>query len=192
MSPFYTRNGDDGTTGMLGEERISKQHPRMEALGAVDEASAALGMARALAQESSTGSIIVTVQRDLYQLMSELAATPQNAPRFQVLNQSRLEWMESTIDKLTTTVPLPTGFILPGDSQAGAALAVARTVVRRAERRVVGLLEGGEIENLLLPQYLNRLSSLCFALELCENQAAGQKNQLVKDDPTSQKENPNS
>jgi cob(I)alamin adenosyltransferase len=84
------------------------------------------------------------------------------------------------VDRLSSFVPLPSEFILPGDSLSGAALDLTRTIVRRAERRVVDLLNAGEIRNPIILQYLNRLSSLCFALELLENQYAGHKTTLAK------------
>lgn len=180
MSPFYTRTGDDGTTGLLGEGRLPKYHPRMETLGALDEASASLGLARALTGLEETRSILKDVQRDLYALMAEVAATPENAARFRTLDSARLRWLELQADAVAARVPLPKEFILPGDTPAGAALALARTVVRRAERRLAELVEQGEVENPALLPYLNRLSSLCFVLELEENKSAGQQTSLAK------------
>jgi cob(I)alamin adenosyltransferase len=180
MSRFYTRTGDDGNTGLLGDGRLPKYHPRIEALGALDEASAALGFARALCQTPQTKPILVDVQRDLYALMAEIAATPENAEHFPKLDPPRIQWLESQVDNLSTTVTLPAEFILPGDSLSGAALALTRTIVRRAERRVAELLDSGEIKNPILLQYLNRLSSLCFALELLENQSSGLDTTLAK------------
>jgi cob(I)alamin adenosyltransferase len=180
MSPLYTRSGDDGTTGLLGEGRLPKYHPRIEALGALDEASAALGLARALCKFPQTKSILMDVQRDLYGLMAEIAATPENADRFRTLDPPRIQWLESQADSLSASVAIPSEFILPGDSLSGAALAVTRTIVRRAERRVAELLDNGEIKNPILLQYLNRLSSLCFALELLENQSTGHDTTLAK------------
>ncbi len=174
------RSGDDGTTGLLGEGRLPKHHPRIETLGALDEASAALGLGRALCRAAGSAAILADAQRDLYSLMAEVAAAPENSSRFQTLDGARLEWIDSTLDGLNAREPLPAGFILPGDSQAGAALDLARTIVRRAERRVAELLERGEIGNRLLLQYLNRLSSLCFALELLENRQAGNPTTLAK------------
>jgi cob(I)alamin adenosyltransferase len=190
MSPIYTRNGDDGTTGLLGEGRLPKYHPRLETLGTLDEASAALGLARALCKAPQTGPILLAVQRDLYALMAEVAATPENAQRLRTLRQSpqgklldlpRLQWLESQADAIAALAPPPAEFILPGDALPSAALSLARTIVRRAERRVAELLDKGEIENPLLLQYLNRLSSLCFALELLENRSAGQETSLAKE-----------
>jgi cob(I)alamin adenosyltransferase len=180
MSPFYTRTGDDGKTGLLGEGRLPKYHPRIETLGAIDEASAGLGLARALCQVPQTKGILLEIQRDLHALMAEIAATPENVERFQILDASRIRWLEEQADLLASTVPLPKDFILSGDSLPGAALALSRTIVRRAERCVADLIDRGEIKNLILLQYLNRLSSLCFALELCETQASGHNPTQVK------------
>ena len=173
MTKFYTQTGDDGYTGLLGEGRLPKNAPRMEAIGDLDEATAALGMARAACQLSQTAEILLTIQRDLYQLMSEVAATPENAARFRKITAQRVSWLEEWTDSISVQVSLPKDFILPGDTLPGASLALARTIVRRAERRVAGLLHQAEIENPQLLRYLNRLSSLCFVLELQENQAAG-------------------
>ena len=181
MSPIYTRAGDDGTTGVLGENRLPKYHPRMETLGVLDEASAAIGLARALSMVPQIGSLLIDIQRDLYTIMAEVAATRENARQFQIMTPLRVQWLESQVDAIVAATPIPTEFILPGDSLAGAALAVARTVVRRAERRVAELLDTGEIENRVLLLYLNRLSSLCFVLEVFENAQAGKPTTLAKE-----------
>lgn len=184
MSNFYTRTGDDGYTGLLGEGRVPKYHPQTEAVGAVDEATAALGMARAICQVPETGFLILTAQRDLYHLMSEVAAKPENAARFRIIDAGRVAWLEENTDKISSMLEMPREFILPGDSPAGAAIAVARTLVRRAERRVAELFHQRIIENQELLRYLNRLSSLCFVLELLENAAAGKSGPtLAKEDP---------
>ena len=172
--------GDDGTTGLLGEGRLPKYHPRLETLGALDEASAALGLARAFCLAAQTRPLIEAVQRDLYALMAEIAATPENAGRFRTLEPVRLEWLEARLEELDSQAPVPTEFILPGDSPAGAALDLARTIVRRAERRVAELTDRGELANPLLLRYLNRLSTLCFSLELLENRQAGKPTSLAK------------
>jgi cob(I)alamin adenosyltransferase len=181
MSPSYNHPGDDGTTGLLGEGRLPKHHPRMEALGVLDEASAALGLARALCKAQQTEPLLREVQRDLYIIMSEVAATPENVERFRTMDSQRVKWLESQTGAIAALASLPTEFILPGDSLPGAALALARTIVRRAERRAAELLDTGEIENRFLLQYLNRLSSLCFALEVLENAQAGKPTTLAKE-----------
>lgn len=176
MPKFFTRTGDDGYTGQLGEGRVPKHHPRIEAVGVVDEASASLGLARSLCKAELSKGILMAVQRDLYKLMGELAATTDNALRFRKLDPTRVHWLEEQIETITALVELPGEFILPGDSPAGGALSVARTVVRRAERRTTEFFHEGGFENREILRYLNRLSSLCFVLELFENKQEGKAN----------------
>ena len=177
---FYTAKGDDGTTGLLGEGRVPKYHVRMEAIGALDEASAALGLARAQCSAPQAAPIILEAQRDLYKLMAEVASTPENASRFHFIDEARVKWLEEQTDELSKIVEMPKEFILPGDTLGGAALSMARAIVRRAERCVVSLFDDDEVANPDLQRYLNRLSSLCFVLELLENQNAGKKTSLAK------------
>lgn len=173
---FYTRAGDDGYTGLLGEGRVAKEDLRMEALGSVDEAGAALGVARAHALAGQSAALILQVQRDLYGLMAELAASRPNAARFRTITAERVEWLEAQTDAVAALVTVPREFIVPGDTVNGAYFDLARAVVRRAERSVSNLLHRGDVENPELLRYLNRLSSLCFVLELLENQSAGNAN----------------
>ena len=180
MSPFYTRTGDEGNTGLLGEGRVPKFDLRIEALGALDEATAALGLARSAARADQSASLILEAQRDLYRLMAEVGATPENAAAFRSIDAERVRWLETQTDALTETVPMPREFVIPGETPSSAAMSLARTVVRRAERRVVELFHQGGLENPHLLAYLNRLSSLCFVLELLENQHAGQSTPLAK------------
>jgi len=177
---FYTATGDDGTTGLLGEGRVPKYHIRMEAIGALDEASAALGLARAQCASPQTAPILLEAQRDLYKLMAEVAATPENAQRFHFINEARVNWLEKQTDELSAFVEIPKEFILSGDTLSGATLSMARAIVRRAERCVVNLFDDEVVVNPDLQRYLNRLSSLCFVLELLENQYAGKKTSLAK------------
>jgi cob(I)alamin adenosyltransferase len=183
MTRFYTRTGDDGFTGLLGSERVPKYHPRPEAVGTVDEANAALGMARSAVQSAHTASLLVSVQRDLYHLMAEVSAMPENAARFRAIGPEKVAWLEAQADALSVEVTVPNEFILPGDSPAGAALALSRTIVRRAERLIAQLLHSGDIENPDLLRYLNRLSSLCFVLELVENSAWGKTQPTLAKEP---------
>ncbi len=172
MAKYYTRTGDDGTTGILGGDRVPKDHPRPEAVGSIDEANAALGLARALCQTTESAETLGAVQRHLYQLMAEVAAAPEHAARFRAIGAAEVEWLETRIEAISRQAQSPEEFIMPGDTQPGAALDVARTIVRRAERRLVALHNAQPLENPHLLRYLNRLSSLCFALEILETQAA--------------------
>jgi cob(I)alamin adenosyltransferase len=181
MHSIHNHTGDDGNSGLLGEGRLPKYHPRLEALGVLDEASAALGLARALCKSHQNGALLKEIQRDLYSIMAEVAATPKNVQRFQILNQSRLTWLESQTDAIAASAPIPEEFILSGDSTSGAALDLARTIVRRAERRIAELLDTGELGNNLILKYLNRLSSFCFAMEILENVQAGKPTSLAKE-----------
>jgi len=170
---FYTRKGDDGSTGLLGEGRVAKSDLPMEALGSLDETTAALGVARAFCQTAEAREMLVQIQRDLYGIMGEAAATVDIADQFRVVDNTRVAWLEEQVDRLTAQVDMPREFIVPGDSPAGAVVDLARTICRRAERRMVELAERGDIQNPALLQYLNRLSSFCFVLELFENKLAG-------------------
>ena len=173
MAKFYTKKGDAGYTSLLGKGRAPKYDDRIETVGTIDEANAAIALARTLSKEHQTSSILVEVQKDLYHLMAEVAATPENAARFRSINAERIAWLETQTDAVSTKVTIPDEFIVPGDSTAGAAIDLARTIVRRAERHLAHLLHLKKLENPELLRYMNRLSSLCFALELLENQAAG-------------------
>ncbi len=173
MTEFYTRKGDEGFTGLLGEGRVPKYHPRPEAVGCIDECNAAIGIARAASREAGTSTILLQIQRDLYHLMAEVSSTPTNAARFRMIQADNVSWLEDQVGLLASQVEIPREFIVPGDSLAGAHLDLARTLVRRAERRLARLIHDGEVENKELLRYLNRLSSLLFILELVENTAAG-------------------
>lgn len=181
MSPFYTQTGDEGNTGLLGKGRVPKFDLRIEVLGALDEATAALGLARASANTPEIGPLIVTIQKDLYRLMAEVGATPENAEKFRSIDEERIRWIEGQIDAITSKVEIPNEFILPGEIPSSAAMALARTIIRRAERRLAELFHSGGFENAALLAYINRLSSLCFALELLENHHAGQITRIAKD-----------
>ena len=180
MNRYFSRTGDDGYTGICGEGRLPKSHPRLEAIGTIDEASAALGLARAVCQLPHAAELLLAIQRDLYTLMAEVAASPENAPRFRVINADRVTWLEQQIDLISNTVELPHEFTVSGNTLAGAVLDLARTIVRRAERRLAELQHQGEIDNTDLLRYINRLSSLCYVLEGAENAAAGKGHTLAK------------
>jgi cob(I)alamin adenosyltransferase len=169
---FFTGLGDDGTTDLLGA-RVAKDDPRIEALGALDEASSAIGLARSLVTDDRVADDLVAVQRDLYRIMAELAFTSELRPASYDLAADRVDWLGDETDALASTVELPREFILPGESAPGAALDVARSVTRRAEREVVALTHVGQDVNPRILGYLNRLSSLLFIVARVEDRAAG-------------------
>ena len=181
MAPFYTGQGDSGDTGYLGKGRISKSSLRIEAVGSVDEATAAIGLARSLTSVALIGERLLEIQKQLYQLMSELAADPENAALFDSITLEHILGLEQTIEELENTTNMPREFIIPGASPASAALSLARTVVRRAERRVVELFESGGITRTEPGAYLNRLSSLLFVMEVAESASSGDGVQLAKE-----------
>jgi cob(I)alamin adenosyltransferase len=160
-----TRTGDDGYTSLLGRERVPKWHPRPDTYGTLDEATSALGLARALSAHMAVRDEILTLQRELYFLMAELATGPDEYERspFKMTADHVLE-LERRTDVLKERVAIGREFIIPGEAAAGAALDLARTIVRRGERLVARLLNDGEIGNREVLRYLNRLSDLIFVL----------------------------
>ncbi|WP_026370380.1 cob(I)yrinic acid a,c-diamide adenosyltransferase [Kallotenue papyrolyticum] len=177
---LYTRRGDDGYTDLLGGGRVPKEHLRIHALGDIDEATSAIGLGRALARDPETQRTLLHVQKDLYLLMADLATVAgrmAGQPRLTEAAVARLEEIIATVEPRAT---LPREFVAPGDSVAGAALDVARTVVRRAERTVTHLLHTDEGANRAMVSYLNRLSSLLFALARLEDHAAGAQPTISK------------
>jgi len=182
MAPFYTAEGDSGETGILGPGRISKASSRIEAIGTVDEATAALGLARSLANHSETQRILLHVQKKLYQFMTEISSTQNTASQFDMINDGDVQWLEDQIETIEDQVELPKDFILPGSCPSSSALSLARTIIRRAERRVIVLLESKVIQKEILIVYLNRLSSLIFILEIFEINQSGKSIELAKKD----------
>jgi len=175
MPSFYTRKGDEGQTGLLEKKRVFKDDPIIEALGSIDELSSVLGMARSTSQLSQVQDLLIHIQRDLFHLLSEVAAAPEQIERFSYVRLEHVEWFETEIAALEEKVVVPPYFILAGDSRAGAALDLARTITRRAERNVVKLVHAGVQVNPFILKYLNRLSSFLFVLELYEIDQSGLK-----------------
>ena len=173
MPDFYTGKGDHGYTGILGKGRLPKYHTRLEAIGTIDEASAALGLARANCRVEKIAEIVLAIQRDLYLIMSEIAATPENLARFSSIDSAKVAWLEEQIKLLGEQVEMPGEFIVPGDTQAGANLSFARTIIRRAERLAARLVHRHQLVNREILRYFNRASSLLFVLELYEYKMTG-------------------
>jgi len=160
-----TRTGDDGFTGLLGSERVPKYHPRPDTFGTVDEATSALGLARALTRNTRARDIIYRLQQDLYLLMAELATPPENYEKLGYrVTEDHVAHLEEVSAALKEQVEIGNRFIIPGDTPDGAALDLARTVIRRAERKAARLLHDGVISNNEVLHYLNRASDVAFIL----------------------------
>ena len=170
MAKLYTGKGDDGTTGLLGPERVSKTDIRLEVIGTLDELNSFLGNAKSLTKGQSIKQIGEEIQRDLYGIMSEIADTEGNVTHGHRFEESRIVFLEKTIAEISEHTVMPKGFILPGETHEAAAWGLCRTVARRAERRVVELNELKGLHNPQLIRYLNRLSSLFFILEVKASQ----------------------
>jgi cob(I)alamin adenosyltransferase len=165
MAKVTTGTGDTGYTGLLGSERVAKYDPRPDTFGTVDEATSALGLARATTQDPKVKEIIYRIQNELYLLMGELATTPENYEKMGLrMTAEHIQWLEQVEESLKQEVEIPNKFIIPGDTLDGAALDLARTIIRRAERMAVKLLHDGVIQNGEVIRYLNRLSDLIFIL----------------------------
>lgn len=165
---IYTKTGDDGTTGQLYGGRISKGGPAAEAYGSVDEAVAALGLARALSSDEAARSLILRLQRELFVVGADLATNPKERRKLKagvsLVTPEMTDEVERLIDRSVEEHPLPQEFLVPGENAASAALDVARTLVRRAERRAVEMRDAGGTVSTDALRYLNRLSDLLFCL----------------------------
>jgi cob(I)alamin adenosyltransferase len=172
---IYTRKGDAGTTGLLfGGERVSKASLRTDAYGSTDEAVSALGLARAAIgsatdrTEARLAELILRLQRELFVVGAELATHPDRrgrlTPGTSLVTADMVTALEGEIDALEADHPMPAEFVLPGESMTGAALDLARTDVRRAERRAVALADAGELDGSQVVPYLNRLADLLFVM----------------------------
>jgi cob(I)alamin adenosyltransferase len=181
---IYTRTGDDGTTGLLFGGRIPKDSAVIAANGAVDEAQAALGVARAEVERGSPiDELLTAIERDLYVLMAEVATAPANRsklkPGVTLVTVEMVTALEARIDQLAGEFPPVTDFVVPGHDRLSAALDVARTVTRRAEREALGLRATGLPGDSQVGPYLNRLSDLLWTMarwqEHGESQIARQR-----------------
>ena len=166
MAPkIYTRKGDDGTTGLWYGGRVAKDDPRPEAYGAVDEAASALGLARAAAERGSElYDDILRIQRELFVAGAELATAPEAADRLEAgvsrTTEEMVARLEADIDRYMDRVDLPPKFVIPGGGELSARLDVARSLLRRAERRAIAV----EDASATLLKYLNRASDALYAM----------------------------
>jgi cob(I)alamin adenosyltransferase len=173
---IYTKTGDDGTTGLYGGGRVRKDDPRMEACGSVDELNAAIGLVRAARAPAEIERLLATVQNRLFDLGAELGTGASRTTKpTPAIEDSDVAELEAAIDRFDASLPTLKTFILPAGSHAAVALHLARTVCRRAERRVVALMaqSSGEVRP-AIAVYLNRLSDLLFVLARAANAAAGE------------------
>jgi cob(I)alamin adenosyltransferase len=170
---IYTKTGDDGTTGLFGGARVPKASARVEAYGTVDELNATVGVARATKLDPFTEAVLADVQVDLFTLGAELACVPgkEDKLRMALLVSADSERLERAIDDAEKDVPPLKKFVLPGGSQEAAALHLARTVCRRAERAVLAIDDAPARGEIVI--YLNRLSDLLFTLARRANAIGG-------------------
>ena len=166
MNKFYTSRGDQGKTDQIGKSRLSKAHIRIQTVGSLDESSSFLGFARAQITDHEINQLIKTIQKDLYRIMSIVAQEQPDSDKIPDLEPGRVAWLEEKIDHYGSLTESPRDFILPGQNLPSGAIGMARTVVRRAERDLVSLAEESMLFSETSLSYLNRLSSLCFVLEL--------------------------
>ena len=170
MVKIYTRKGDDGTTSLWYGGRVPKHHARTEAYGSLDEACSALGVARALcdAGEAELAADILRLQDDLFIAGAELATAPEAAARLEHgisrTTEAMVAEIEKRIDRYMDAVELPPKFVIPGGNLLSAQLDVARTAIRRAERRIAALAEAGELAGETVVHFVNRASDLAFAM----------------------------
>ncbi len=176
---IYTKTGDDGTTGLLRGPRVSKDDPRIEAYGTVDELNAVLGLIRAEELAPEIDGILETIQHALFDMGAELATPDPIEAGLAVLQHSDVRHLETYIDRFDESLPPLKQFVLPGGTRVAAVLHLARTVCRRAERRLVSIGRDGQgVVRLELMHYLNRLSDLFFVLSRFVNAASGQEDIL--------------
>lgn len=175
-SKIYTRTGDEGDTGLFGGGRVSKDHPRVEAYGDIDELNASIGLARSIEMMPRIDEVLAPIQRDLFAIGALLATPDLVKMREQLakarISDERIAQMERSIDDGESELEPLTAFIMPGGTPKAAALHVARTVCRRAERAVVKLQREVELPQVVII-YLNRLSDLLFVLARVANRRAG-------------------
>jgi cob(I)alamin adenosyltransferase len=167
LTKIYTRTGDDGSTGMSDGARIAKDHPRVEAIGAVDELNSAIGIVLANAPPAAVDAMLTDIQHTLFDLGGELSM-----PEMTCITGEQITRLEQWLDSLNADLPPLKEFILPGGSPAAAACHLARTICRRAERRLQTLSQM-EAVNPAAFGYLNRLSDLLFVVCRELNRAAG-------------------
>jgi cob(I)alamin adenosyltransferase len=165
--------GDNGLTDLFDRHDLRKSGLRFEVLGALDEASSALGLVRACHPSLESSELILEIQYDLCWMMAELAIVSEDQRPEMRITVERLDALEGAYSEITTAYPLPSMFVIPGDSLVGAQLHMARSIIRRAERRVILLDQESPLPNPNIIPYLNRLSTLMFAMAHAEETSLG-------------------
>ena len=174
LNKIYTRTGDDGTTGVVGGARLAKHAARMEAIGSVDEANSAIGLAAVVLAGGDHAQALARVQNDMFDLGADLATPGDDftpSPMVLRIVAEQVDWLEQAMDAMNTHLAPLTSFILPGGSEAAARVHVARATVRRAERAVTALADAEPVNPQALA-YINRLSDYLFVLARAINAAA--------------------
>ena len=174
MMKIYTKTGDDGETGLFGGPRVKKDAPRIETYGTVDELNSVLGVARSAGLDADIDQLIGRIQNELFALGAQLATPDPQAHQTAMIGQPQIAALEQAIVTFEARLEPLRQFILPGGTSGAAHLHLARTVCRRAERRLVTLIgQSAEPISTELLVYLNRLSDLLFVLARAVNRAAG-------------------
>ncbi|HEY8085728.1 MAG TPA: cob(I)yrinic acid a,c-diamide adenosyltransferase [Methylophilaceae bacterium] len=177
LSKIYTRTGDDGSTGLGDGSRTAKNSPRVEAMGDVDELNSILGVLMVETMPESIHKILIAIQHDLFDLGGELCI-----PGYVLLKSDRTDWLEQRLDEMNEHLSPLKEFILPGGTRAAALTHQARTVCRRAERRIVTMRESESVAP-AVAQYINRLSDFLFVLARTFNRLTGEPDVLWNRQP---------
>jgi cob(I)alamin adenosyltransferase len=167
----FSKKGDGGETSLLGGQRVPKYDARPETYGVLDEASSALGVARAATKNQKIKEIILNVQKDLLTMGAELSSQPEDVQKLtHRIGERDVQRLEKIIDELQENITLKNEFIYPGETTVSAQIDMGRTIIRRAERKAARLKDDGLVSNVEIHRYLNRLADMLFVLARYEEQ----------------------
>jgi cob(I)alamin adenosyltransferase len=179
MVKIYTRKGDGGQTRLFTGEQVAKDEARLEALGSIDELVAVLGLARSEVEHPEVRFRLIAIQSELYLVLVDIASSAEGRPLATKLPDDAVDILESLIDAYDSKLPPLRDFVMPGETRASATLHVARTVCRRAERRVVAVARNFQLGE-RIPAYLNRLSDLLFVMARLVDHESGRPDRTFK------------
>jgi cob(I)alamin adenosyltransferase len=179
MAKIYTRKGDGGQTRLFTGEKVAKDEARLEALGCIDELVAFLGLARSEIEHPEIRSRLIAIQSELYLVLGDIAAVGEGRPVATKLPEDAIDILESLIDAYDSALPPLRDFVMPGENRTSSTLHVARTVCRRAERRVVSVARTFPLGE-RIPAYLNRLSDLIFVMARLMDHESGRPDRTFK------------